>query len=134
MKKLLLDPRMPGALALGAAVPLLLSPPVLGFADTAATSAFVLAALIAVIGARTFARPAAWEGWIIAAVGLMTFAMPWIMGFGAVAMAVLAHKAVGVVLLAAGALALWEGRRTDKDANAGIGPTPYEGKGSADVG
>ena len=36
MKKLLLDPRLPGGLTLGAAVLLLLSPPVLGFAGTAA--------------------------------------------------------------------------------------------------
>lgn len=118
MKTYLSSRRLPGGVTLVASVLLLLSPPILGFAGTAAVSAYILAAIVAVIGARTLARPAAWEGWIIAAVGLLTFAMPWILGFGAVAVAVLAHKVLGAVMLAAGALALWDGRRDAKDTDA----------------
>jgi uncharacterized membrane protein HdeD (DUF308 family) len=91
-------------LALVAGVALFFSPLLLGFGDsgTAAWIAPVLGPVIVAVAVKLLIAPADWGKWAYLALGLLTSAAPWILGFGATATAVWTHVILGAAVVAAG--------------------------------
>lgn len=92
----------------------------------AAWNAWVLGVIIALVSISALSRPAVWQEWLNALLGIWVFIAPWVLGFAAAANAAWDHWIVGfLVFIAAlaGLSALRGGAATAADlAHAGDKP------------
>lgn len=88
---------------------LFISPWALGYSDheMAARTAWSGGLIIGILSFAAIIKFAEWEEWINLLVGLAVMASPYVIGFGNVMHAVLAHYVIGVLVVLAAATELW---------------------------
>jgi SPW repeat len=88
---------------------LFISPWALGYSDNemAARTAWTGGLIIGVLSFAAIIKFAEWEEWVNLLVGLAVMASPYVLGFGNVMHAVLAHYVIGVLVVLAAATELW---------------------------
>jgi hypothetical protein len=93
---------------------LFISPWIIGFSgDTSPTwNAWIVGAALAVIAIAALSMFAEWEEWVNMALGAWLIIAPWILGFTANVNAFGTHVAIGVLVAAVSAWAVWDVRRT----------------------
>lgn len=114
-------------LLLGLAV--LLSPWLLGFAETAAPmwNAVIVGTTIIILSAFAIAHLEPWEEWLNIGLGLWLIVSSWMLDYGAAPKAIASHVGFGLLITLLAASELWEesqGKVSTGDPS-GTGERPY---------
>jgi hypothetical protein len=97
---------------------LVLMPWLAGFAaqTTAAWTAWVTGAVIALVAIAGFFGHGFTASWVNLVAGIWAIAAPWLVGFAALAAAMWSHVVIGLLVAVAAALAFWQEYRPGKAA------------------
>lgn len=93
-----LKSNLPAVAGVAAAGLLFMSPLLFGLAGTAAQSAYLLGAVAIALKLKPLWRPQFWDTWMVAAIGAIVIATPWLVPFADIAAATWIHLVSGSVL------------------------------------